>query len=217
MRRYRQINGRSGHRRSALAARTQPQFDSNSQHRTRFRVARDTRPIALQGTRVNAFAKDLDPHPRWVVVLPNGDVLVAESNAPPKPEDAQGIKGWVMKLVMKRAGASTPSANRITLLRDTNQDGVADVRTVFASGLNSPFGMALVGNELYVANTDAIVKFAANNGTNRAHRTGQRGAGVTRWAHQPPLDEKPDRQPRRAPAVCHGGVQQQRGRAGHAS
>ena len=123
----------------------------------------DTRPTALQGTRVNAFAKDLD-HPRWVVVLPNGDVLVAESNAPPKPEDAQGIKGWVMKLVMKRAGASTPSANRITLLRDTNQDGVADVRTVFASGLNSPFGMALVGNELYVANTDAIVKFAYTTG-----------------------------------------------------
>ena len=120
-------------------------------------------PVAMLGTRVNAFAKDLD-HPRWVVVLPNGDVLVAESNAPPKPEDAKGIKGWVMKLVMKRAGASTPSANRITLLRDTNQDGVADVRTVFASGLNSPFGMALVGNDLYVANTDAIVKFAYTTG-----------------------------------------------------
>ena len=123
----------------------------------------DLQPVAMPGTRVNAFAKDLD-HPRWVSVLPNGDVLVAESNAPPKPEDAKGIKGWIMGLVMKRAGASTPSANRITLLRDTNHDGVADVRTVFASGLNSPFGMALVGNELYVANTDAIVKFPYTEG-----------------------------------------------------
>lgn len=123
----------------------------------------DLQPVAMPGTRVNAFAKDLD-HPRWVSVLPNGDVLVAESNAPPKPEDAKGIKGWITGLVMKRAGASTPSANRITLLRDTNHDGVADVRTVFASGLNSPFGMALVGNELYVANTDAIVKFPYTEG-----------------------------------------------------
>ena len=123
----------------------------------------DKQPMTLQGTRVNAFAKDLD-HPRWVVVLPNGDVLVAESNAPPKPEDGKGIKGWIMGLVMKRAGASTPSANRITLLRDTDHDGVADVRTVFASGLNSPFGMALVGNDLYVANTDAIVKFPYTEG-----------------------------------------------------
>lgn len=118
----------------------------------------DANPIAMPGTTVNAFAKDLD-HPRWMLVLPNGDVLVAETNAPPKPQDATGIKGWVMGLVMKRAGASTPSANRITLLRDTNKDGIADVRKVFISGLNSPFGMTLVGNDLYVANSDAVVKF----------------------------------------------------------
>ena len=116
------------------------------------------RPQAAPGTRVAVFARDLD-HPRWLYVLPNGDVLVAESNAPPKPDDAKGIKGWVMGLVMKRAGAGVPSANRITLLRDTDGDGVADLRSVLLTGLNSPFGMALVGNDLYVANTDAVLRF----------------------------------------------------------
>ena len=88
-------------------------------------------------------------------MLPNGDVLVAETNAPPKPEDGKGIKGWLMKQVMKRAGAGTPSANRITLLRDVDGDGSAATRAVFLENLNSPFGMALVGNDFYVANTDA--------------------------------------------------------------
>jgi glucose/arabinose dehydrogenase len=115
-------------------------------------------PLAAPGTEVAAFARDLD-HPRWLYVLPNGDVLVAESNAPPKPDDGQGIKGWLMRLFMQRAGAGTPSANRITLLRDSDGDGVADVRTVLLDGLNSPFGMALVGDDFYVANTDAIVRF----------------------------------------------------------
>ena len=115
-------------------------------------------PQAAPGTRVAAFARGLD-HPRWLYVLPNGDVLVAETNAPPKPEDASGFKGWVMGLVMKRAGAGVPSANRITLLRDTHGDGVADLRTVLLEGLNSPFGMALVGNNLYVANSDAVLRF----------------------------------------------------------
>ena len=115
-------------------------------------------PTAAAGTRVSAFATGLD-HPRWLLVLPNGDVLVAETNAPPKPEDGKGIKGWVMGLVMQRAGAGTPSANRITLLRDTNNDGAADVRSVLLEGLNSPFGMALIGTELYVANSDAVWKF----------------------------------------------------------
>ena len=115
------------------------------------------RPTAAPGFVVQAYATGLD-HPRWVYVLPNGDVLVAESNAPPKPEDGKGIKGAAMKLFMKRAGAGVPSANRITLLRDANGDGVAEVRSVFLSGLNSPFGMALVGNELFIANSDAIVK-----------------------------------------------------------
>jgi glucose/arabinose dehydrogenase len=122
-----------------------------------------TTPLAAPGTRVAAFASGLD-HPRWLYVLPNGDVLVAETNAPPKPEDAKGIKGWVMKKAMKRAGALTPSANRITLLRDTDGDGIADVRSVLLEGLNSPFGMALVGNGLYVADTDAVLHFPYSTG-----------------------------------------------------
>ena len=128
-------------------------------------------PIAASGTAVNAFASGLD-HPRWVYVLPNGDVLVAESNAPPKPEDGKGIKGWVMGLVMKRAGAGTPSANRITLLRDADGDGVAETRSVFIDKLESPIGMALVGNTLYVANTNAIVRFDYTPGATHIAGTG---------------------------------------------
>lgn len=115
-------------------------------------------PLAASGTRVIAFARGLD-HPRWLYVLPNGDVLVAETNAPPKPEDGKGIKAWMMGLAMKKAGAALPSANRITLLRDIDGDGVADLRSVLLEGLNSPFGMALVDSNLYVANTDAVVRF----------------------------------------------------------
>lgn len=120
-------------------------------------------PKAAAGLAVNAFASGLD-HPRWLYVLPNGDVLVAETNAPPKPEDSKGIKGWIMKWVMKRAGAGVPSANRITLLRDVNGDGVAETRSVFLSGLHSPFGMALVGNDLYIADTDALLRFPYRRG-----------------------------------------------------
>jgi len=120
-------------------------------------------PHAAPGTRVAAFASGLD-HPRWLYVLPNGDVLVAETNAPPKPEDRRGIKGWVMGLMMKKAGAGAPSANRITLLRDSNGDGVVDVRSVLIEGLNSPFGMALVGNDLYVADSDAVLRFPYSPG-----------------------------------------------------
>ena len=115
------------------------------------------RPTAPAGFRVTAMAAGLN-HPRWIYVLPNGDVLVAETNAPPKPEDGKGIKGVVMKQVMKQAGAGVASANRIILLRDQNGDGIADMRSVFLQGLNSPFGMALVGNELFIANSDAVVK-----------------------------------------------------------
>ena len=114
-------------------------------------------PTAMAGLGVTALATGLD-HPRWVYVLPNGDVLVAETNAPPKPEDGKGIKGWFMKKAMARAGAGVPSANRITLLRDADGDGKAEIRTVFLQNLNSPFGMALVGNDLYIANSDALVR-----------------------------------------------------------
>ncbi len=115
-------------------------------------------PTPMAGLAVTALASGLE-HPRWVYVLPNGDVLVAESNAPPKPEDGKGIRGWFMKKVMGRAGAGAPTANRITLLRDADGDGKAETRTVFLQNLNSPFGMVLVGNDFYVANTDAVVRF----------------------------------------------------------
>jgi len=118
----------------------------------------NTKPTASAGLSVNAFADGL-AHPRWLYVLPNGDVLVAETNAPPKPEDGNSIKSWITKWFMAKAGAGAASANRITLLRDSYGDGVAETRAVFIDGLNSPFGMALVGNDFYVANTDAIIKF----------------------------------------------------------
>jgi glucose/arabinose dehydrogenase len=121
------------------------------------------KPTPAPGLEVNAFATDLD-HPRWLYVLPNGDVLVAETNAPPKPEDGKGIKGWAMKKLMKRAGSGTPSPNRIVLLRDADGDGVAETRTVFLEGLQSPFGMALIGENLYVANSNAVMRFAYPSG-----------------------------------------------------
>ncbi len=116
------------------------------------------KPQGAPGTTVNAYASGLD-HPRWVYALPNGDVLVAETNAPPKPDDAKGIRGFAQKLFMKSAGSVTPSANRITLLRDVDGDGAADLREVFLKGLNSPFGMVLVGNDFYVADSDAVMKY----------------------------------------------------------
>jgi glucose/arabinose dehydrogenase len=121
------------------------------------------KPIAATGTQVAAFAEGFD-HPRWLYVLPNGDVLVAETNAPPKPDNGKGIRGWVMGKVMGRAGAGVPSPNRITLLRDKDHDGIAETRTVFLENLNSPFGMTLVGNDLYVADTDRLLRFHYENG-----------------------------------------------------
>jgi len=115
-------------------------------------------PVAAAGTSVHALAEKLD-HPRWLYVLPNGDVLVAETDAPPKPEDRNSIKGWIMKQVTKRSGSGNPSANRITLLRGADAHGAAVLRTNFVDGLNSPFGMTLVGNHLYVADTDAVLRF----------------------------------------------------------
>jgi glucose/arabinose dehydrogenase len=134
-------------------------------------------PTPAAGLAVTAFAANLD-HPRWVYVLPNGDVLVAETNAPHRPEREQGVRAWVMKQVMKRAGAGTPSANRITLLRDTDADGVADVRTAFLENLNSPFGMVLVGDSLYVANTDALVRFPYVAGATKIAEPGTKVVGL---------------------------------------
>jgi glucose/arabinose dehydrogenase len=123
-------------------------------------------PVAADGLRVAAFARDLD-HPRWLYVLPNGDVLVAETNAPERPEDRKGIKGAIMGFAMKKAGSVAPSADRITLLRDADRDGEPELRTTFAEGLHSPFGMTLVGNDFYVANTDALVRFEYRSGATR--------------------------------------------------
>jgi glucose/arabinose dehydrogenase len=128
------------------------------------------RPVAANGMTVNVFAAGLD-HPRTVYVLPNGDVLVAESNAPPK-QGGMSIKGFIYGLAQSRAGAGVPSANRITLLRDADGDGEAETRSVFLSGLNSPFGMMLVGEDFYVANTDAIVKFPYREGDTKISAPG---------------------------------------------
>jgi glucose/arabinose dehydrogenase len=132
------------------------------------------KPTAANGMAVNAFAIGLD-HPRTIYVLPNGDVLVAETNAPPKPDDTNGIKGWITK---SRAGAGVPSANRITLLRDTNGDGVAKTRSVFLEGLNSPFGMVLVGDDFYVADSDAIMKFPYHAGDTKITSPGVKVADL---------------------------------------
>lgn len=123
-------------------------------------------PEAADGLVAGAYASGLD-HPRWLHVLPNGDVLVAETNAPPRPLANQGIRGWFFRKYQKKAGGAVPSANRITLLRDADGDGVAELKTAFIEGLNSPFGMALVGNTLYVANTDAVVRFPYLTGDTR--------------------------------------------------
>jgi glucose/arabinose dehydrogenase len=131
------------------------------------------KPTSPSGVEVTAFANGLN-HPRWLYVLPNGDILVAETNAPPKPDDAKGIKGKVMKSVQAKAGAGTPSSNRIILLRDADGDGKAEVKTVFIANLNSPFGMVLVGSDLYVADSDAIVKFPYNKGDTSIKTAGQK-------------------------------------------
>ena len=131
-------------------------------------------PKAPPGFTVTRFAEGLD-HPRWLLVLPNGDVLVAETAAPPSQGDRMnaGIRGWAQKLLMKRVQSAVSSPNRITLLRDADGDGVAETRTVFARGLTSPFGMTLVGGTLYVANADGVVSFPYRPG-----ETAVEGSGV---------------------------------------
>ena len=136
------------------------------------------KPSAPQGFTVSAYANGLD-HPRWLYVLPNGDVLVAETDAPSKSDDKKGIKGFVMKEVMKKAGSGTrPSANRITLLRGLNADGSAAMKKTFMTNLNSPFGMALVGNNFYVADTDAIRRFSYKEGQTEISEAGVKVADL---------------------------------------
>ncbi len=128
-------------------------------------------PKVADGLIVERFAEKLD-HPRNMFVLPNGDVLVAETNAP--PGGMKGFTGWVAKRIMAQAGAGVPSANRITLLRDTDGDGKPEVRTKFIEGLNSPFGMALIGDTLYVANTDAVLAFPYTEGETQITAKGEK-------------------------------------------
>ena len=130
-------------------------------------------PTAAPGLQVQALAAGLE-HPRWLHVLPNGDVLVAETNAPPRPEEGTGIKGWVMGKLMLKAGSTGTSANRITLLRDADGDGRAEVHEVFLKDLNSPFGMALVGDRFYVANTDAVWSWPYVSGQTTLSGPGQK-------------------------------------------
>ncbi|WP_297693725.1 sorbosone dehydrogenase family protein [Phenylobacterium sp.] len=134
-------------------------------------------PKPPPGFTVTRFAQGLD-HPRWAYVLPNGDVLVSESaSTPPSPQDhtLHGPEAWLAKLVLKRVGAaSAPSGNRIVLLRDANGDGVAEVNDVFAQGLKRPFGMALIGDALYVANDDSVVKFTYQPGATSVQGSGEK-------------------------------------------
>src|SRR5262249_46378703 len=105
---------------------------------------------------------------------PNGDVLVAETNAPERPEDGKGFKAWVTHKMMGKAGAGVPSANRITLLRDADGDGRAELARPFAQGLNSPFGMTLVGDALYVANTEAVLRWRSRQGDTALAGSGEK-------------------------------------------
>ncbi len=129
------------------------------------------KPVSAPGTQVDAFASGLE-HPRWIYVLPNGDVLVAETNAPARPDDARGLKGWAMGKAMARAGAGVPSADRISLLRDVDGDGVADLHSVLLDHLHSPFGMTLIDGNLYVADTDELLRFPYQEGQLRITASG---------------------------------------------
>jgi glucose/arabinose dehydrogenase len=131
-------------------------------------------PEAPAGFTVTRYAEGLD-HPRWAFVLPNGDVLVSESASEAAPADkmTQGIKGYFQALLMKRVGSARKSPDAIYLLRDADGDGVAETTTLFASGLTRPFGMALIGSTLYVANDNGVVSYPYADG-----QTSETGPGT---------------------------------------
>src|SRR6266568_301462 len=128
-------------------------------------------PVAAPGLKVNAFATGLD-HPRWINVLPNGDVLIAESTQIAGP--VRNVFHYAMQATMRRAAALGVSANRITLLRDGDGDGIAETRGIFMEGLSQPFGMALVGDTFYVGNTDGVVAFPYSDGADRITAQGKK-------------------------------------------
>jgi glucose/arabinose dehydrogenase len=161
-------------------------------------------PVAASGLRVNAFATGLQ-HPRWIHVLPNGGVLVAEAQQVPEP--VRSVFGYAMQATMRRADALGVSANRITLLRDTNGDGTAEKRETFMEGLNQPFGMALVGDTFYVGNTDGVMAWRGAH-----HRVGAETRRLQAWRA---LDAEPAAEPRRKEALCRGRLAQQYRRERH--
>src|SRR3954468_18477617 len=128
------------------------------------------KPTAAPGLKVNAFATGLK-HPRWIEVLPNGDVLIAESNQVAGP--IRSVFSYAMQATMRRARALGVSANRITRLRDADGDGVAEQRGIFMEGLSQPFGMALLGDTFYVGNTDGVVAFPYVAGAERIPAQGR--------------------------------------------
>jgi glucose/arabinose dehydrogenase len=138
-------------------------------------------PVPAPGLKVNAFATGLD-HPRWIEVLPNGDVLVAESSNVPRTV-MRNLFDRAMSATMRRAAAVGVSANRITLLRDADGDGVAEIREVFLENLNQPFGMALIGDTFYVGNTDGLVAFPYVAGATRITAPGRKLASFKPGGH----------------------------------
>ena len=129
------------------------------------------KPQVAEGLTIDLYADNLQ-HPRWLYALPNGDVLVAESNAPANPNKESGFRSWITSKFMAKAGAGDASANRIILLRDLNKDGVVDEQKVFLQDLNSPIGMSLIGDDFYVANTDAVIRYAYSAGETKIIDTG---------------------------------------------
>ena len=122
-------------------------------------------PKPAPGLQVRAFAQGLK-HPRWMLVLPNGDVLVAEAASEPA-KTGWSPRAIVQNWAQRRSGSTVENANRISILRDGDGDGVAETQAVFLEGLRQPFGMALVGDNLYVANTDSVVRFPFHVGETR--------------------------------------------------
>jgi hypothetical protein len=137
-------------------------------------------PVAAPGLKVNAFATGLK-HSRWIHVLPNGDVLVAEALTVAGP--IKTVFDYAMFSTMERAAAVGVSPNRITLLRDADGDGVAETREVFLEGLNQPFGMALLGDTFYVGNTDSVVAFPFAAGASRITAPGRKLIGFKSGGH----------------------------------
>ncbi len=166
-------------------------------------------PTAAPGLKVNAFAAGLK-HPRWIYVLPNGDVLTAEALT--EPGGVRTAFDYAIYATMKRAAAVGPSPNRITLLRDADGDGVAEMREPFLVGLNQPFGMALLGDDFYVGNTDGVVAFPYADGATRITAAGRRVADFKPGGHwtRSLLAESG-----RAAALCRGRLAQQHRRERH--